>query len=62
MYILVEYAPYGDLCGYLRACAQHDANYVNRPSEQAIVISSKRLRFFAHDIACGMEFLAMHKV
>ena len=62
MYILVEYAPYGDLCGYLRARAQPDAVYENRPNEQALVISSKRLRSFAHDIACGMEFLAMHKV
>ena len=62
MYILVEYAPYGDLLEYLRARASPDRVYENRLNESTLIVPSKRLHSFAHDIACGMEFLAIHKV
>ena len=62
MYILVEYAPYGDLLGYLRTSMASDVLYENIPNKLEVNNPIQRLNYFAHDIACGMEFLALNKV
>ena len=62
MYILVEYAPHGDLLGYLRASKASDGFYENVPNQHNVNNPLKRLNYFARDIACGMEFLALNKV
>ena len=63
MYILVEYAPYGDLLGYLRTSMASDVLYENIPNKLGVNNPIQCLFFyFAHDIACGMEFLALNKV
>ena len=62
MYILVEYAPYGDLLGYLRTSMAPDVLYENIPNKLGVNNPLQRLNYFAHDIACGMEFLALNKV
>ena len=62
MCILVEYAPYGDLLGYLRA--RRPANDIcgNRSIEDTMIVRKRRLNCFSQDIADGMDFLAKHKV
>ena len=62
MCILVEYAPYGDLLGYLRACKSSDGIHKKGSKEDTMIILKRRLNYFARDIACGMEFLARYKV
>ena len=62
MYILVEYAPYGDLLGYLRTAMKSDVLYENIPDKRGVNNPTQRLNYFAHDIACGMEFLTLNKV
>ena len=62
MYILVEYAPYGDLLSYLRTSMASDVLYENIPNKLGVNNPIQLLTYFAHDIACGMEFLALNKV
>ena len=62
MYILVEYAPYGDLLGYLQTNKAPDVLYENIPNKLGVKNPIQRLNYFAHDIACGMEFLTLNKV
>ena len=59
MYILVEYVPHGDLLSYLRTSVASDSFYENVPNQHNVSNTLKRLNYFAHDIACGMEFLAL---
>ena len=58
----MEYAPYGDLLGYLRTGMASDVLYENIRNKLGVNNPVHRLNYFAHDIACGMEFLALNKV
>ena len=58
----MEYAPYGDLLGYLRTSMASDVLYENIPNRFGVTNPVQHPSYFAHDIACGMEFLALNKV
>ena len=61
--VVVEYAQFGDLLGYLRKSRGMHDNYYSDPSIKPITsLSSKQLLKFAWEISDGMEYLSMKKV
>lgn len=60
---ITEYAPYGDLLGYLRKSrGLHDTYYKDPDFKPQSSLRSKQLFGFALGIANGMEFLSSKKV
>ena len=60
---VTEYAPFGDLLGYLRKSRGLRDTYYNDPDIKAnSSLSPKQLVGFSWDIANGMEFLSSKKV
>ena len=61
--VVVEYAQYGDLLGYLRKSRGMQDNYYSDPSvkPQTSLISRQLLKF-AWEISDGMEYLSVKKV
>ena len=61
--VVVEYAQFGDLLGYLRKSRGMRDNYYSDPSIKPITsLTSKQLLKFAWEISDGMEYLSMKKV
>ena len=61
--VVVEYAQFGDLLGYLRKSRGMRDNYYSDPSIKPITsLTSKQLLRFAWEISDGMEYLSMKKV
>jgi len=60
---ITEYAPFGDLLGYLRKSRGLRDSYYNDPDiKPRSSLSSKQLLGFSRDIASGMEFLSLKKI
>ena len=60
---ITEYAPFGDLLGYLRKSRGLRDTYYNDPDiKPHSSLRSKQLLGFSLDIASGMEFLSSKKV
>ena len=60
---ITEYAPFGDLLGYLRKSRGLRDSYYNDPDiKPRSSLRSKQLLGFSRDIASGMEFLSLKKV
>lgn len=60
---ITEYAPFGDLLGYLRKSRGLQDTYYNDPDIKAnSSLSPKQLVGFSWDIANGMEFLSSKKI
>ena len=62
MMLILEYAPYGDLLGYLRKSRGMEDKYYNCPENWQQEVTSYDLLSFAQQIASGMSFLASKKV
>ena len=62
MMLILEYAPYGDLLGYLRKSRGLDDKYYKSPESCQQEVSSYDLLSFAQQISAGMSFLASKKV
>ena len=61
--VVVEYAQYGDLLGYLRKSRGVHDNYYSDPSvKPRSTLTSKQLLKFAWEVSDGMEYLSMKKV
>ncbi|CAH3159135.1 unnamed protein product [Porites evermanni] len=61
--VVVEYAQFGDLLGYLRKSRGMRDNYYSDPSIKPITsLTSKQLLKFAWEISNGMEYLSMKKI
>lgn len=60
--LLLEYAPYGDLLGYLRKSRGLEDKYYKSPESCQQEVSSYDLLSFAQQISAGMSFLASKKV
>ena len=61
--VVVEYAQYGDVLGYLRKSRGVRDNYYNDPSVQPRTnLTSKQLLTFAWEISDGMVYLSKKKV
>ena len=60
--LILEYAPYGDLLGYLRKSRGMEDKYYNCPENWQQEVTSYDLLSFAQQIASGMSFLASKKV
>ena len=61
--VLVEYAPHGDLLGYLRKSRGVQDNYYSDPSVKPHTsITSKGLLKFSWEICDGMAYLSSKKV
>ncbi|XP_022801983.1 tyrosine-protein kinase receptor Tie-1-like [Stylophora pistillata] len=61
--VVVEYAQYGDLLGYLRKSRGVRDNYYSDPSfEPRTDLTSKQLLRFAWQISDGMDYLSKKKV
>ena len=62
MMLILEFAPYGDLLGYLRKSRGMEDKYYNCPENWQQEVTSYDLLSFAQQIASGMSFLASKKV
>ena len=60
--LILEYAPYGDLLGYLRKSRGLEDKYYKSPESCQQEVSSYDLLSFAQQISAGMSFLASKKV
>ena len=61
--VVVEYAQYGDVLGYLRKSRGVRDNYYSDPSVQPPTsLTSKQLLTFAWEISDGMDYLSKKKV
>ena len=61
--VITEYAPYGDLLGFLRKSrGLHDTYYDDPDIKPLSSLNTKQLFGFASDIANGMKFLSSKKV
>ncbi|XP_027052188.1 proto-oncogene tyrosine-protein kinase receptor Ret-like [Pocillopora damicornis] len=61
--VVVEYAQYGDLLGYLRKSRGVRDNYYSDPSvEPRTSLTSKQLLRFAWQISDGMDYLSKKKI
>ena len=61
--VVVEYAEYGDVLGYLRKSRGVRDNYYSDPSVKPRTnLTSKQLLKFAWEISDGMEYLSTKKV
>jgi len=61
--VVVEYAQYGDVLGYLRKSRGVRDNYYNDPLVQPPTsLTSKQLLKFAWEISDGMDYLSKKKV
>ena len=60
--LLLEYAPYGDLLGYLRKSRGLEDKYYSSPECCRQGVTSYDLVSFSQQIASGMSFLASKKV
>ncbi|XP_074633471.1 fibroblast growth factor receptor 1-like isoform X1 [Acropora palmata] len=61
--VVVEYAQYGDLLGYLRKSRGVHDNYYSDPSvKPRSTLTSKQLLKFAWEVSDGMEYLSMKKI
>lgn len=61
--VVVEYAQFGDLLGYLRKSRGMRDNYYSDPSvKPASSLTSHQLLKFAWEISDGMQYLSMKKV
>ena len=62
-FVILEFAPHGDLLGYLKKSkGETDDYYYLRSAEVPQEIPTKQLYKFASDIARGMEFISAHQV
>jgi len=62
MMLILEYAPYGDLLGYLRKSRGLEDKYYSSPECCQQEVTSYDLLSFAQQISAGMSFLASKKV
>ncbi|KAL9965201.1 hypothetical protein ACROYT_G028971 [Oculina patagonica] len=62
MMLILEYAPYGDLLGYLRKSRGLEDKYYSSPESCEQDVTSYDLLSFAQQISSGMRFLASKKV
>ena len=62
MMLIMEYAPYGDLLGYLRKSRGLEDKFYCSPESCQQEVTSYDLLSFAQQIASGMSFLAFKKV
>lgn len=62
MMLILEYAPYGDLLGYLRKSRGLEDKYYSSPESCQQEVTSYDLLAFAQQISAGMSFLASKKV
>ncbi|XP_020621577.1 fibroblast growth factor receptor 1-like [Orbicella faveolata] len=60
--LLLEYAPYGDLLGYLRKSRGLEDKYYSSPECCQQEVTSYDLVSFSQQIASGMSFLASKKI
>ena len=60
--LILEYAPYGDLLGYLRKSRGLEDKFYCSPESCQQEVTSYDLLSFSHQIASGMSFLASKKV
>ena len=61
--VVVEYAQFGDLLGYLRKSRGMRDNYYSDPSVKPVSsLTSHQLLKFAWEISDGMQYLSMKKV
>lgn len=61
--VVVEYAQYGDVLGYLRRSRGVSDNYYSDPSVKPCTsLTSKQLLKFAWEISDGMHYLSSKKV
>lgn len=61
--VVVEYAQYGDLLGYLRKSRGMRDNYYSDPSvKPQTSLTSRQLLKFAWEISDGMDYLSTKKV
>ena len=60
--LLLEYAPYGDLLGYLRKSRELEDKYYSSHECCQQEVTSYDLVSFSQQIASGMSFLASRKV
>ncbi len=61
--VVVEYAQYGDVLGYLRKSRGVHDNYYSDPSVQPRTsLTSEQLLKFAWEISDGMDYLSKKKV
>ncbi|XP_067044403.1 fibroblast growth factor receptor 1-like isoform X2 [Acropora muricata] len=61
--VVVEYAQYGDLLGYLRKSrGVHDNYYSDSSVKPRSTLTSKQLLKFAWEVSDGMEYLSMKKI
>ena len=61
--VVVEYAQYGDLLGYLRRSRGVQDNYYSDPSvKPGSTLTSRQLLKFAWEISDGMHYVSMKKV
>ena len=62
MMLILEYAPYGDLLGYLRKSRGMEDKYYSCPENCQQEVTPYDLLSFAQQLASGMSFLASKKV
>lgn len=62
MMLILEYAPYGDLLGYLRKSRGLEDKYYSSAESCQQEVTSYDLLSFAQQISAGMSFLASKKV
>ena len=62
MMLILEYAPYGDLLGYLRKSRGLEDKYYSSPESCQQEVTSYDLLSFAQQVSAGMSFLASKKV
>ena len=60
--LILEYAPYGDLLGYLRKSRGLEDKYYSSAENCQQEVTSYDLLSFAQQISAGMSFLASKKV
>ena len=60
--LVLEYAPYGDLLGYLRKSRGLEDKYYSSAESCQQEVTSYDLLSFAQQISAGMSFLASKKV
>ena len=60
--LILEYAPYGDLLGYLRKSRGVEDKYYSTPEFCQQEVTPYDLLSFAQQISAGMSFLASKKV
>lgn len=65
LYVIVEYAKYGNLRDFLRArrpVSTYGSRMLGIRQSDDIQLTSRDLVSFAHQVACGMQYLASNQV